>query len=368
MNKRTYFIKTFGCQANIADSERIENYLLSVGLTPVKEYKKAAWVIINSCSVRQSAENRVYGLVNNLQKLRINELTNLRIILTGCMLYHPIRYLKKRLTGVDYFVRTPDWPKFIKAHFDTSQYRSGNNIPVAEYKGYTLVPIMEGCNNFCTYCVVPYARGREQSRPMKEIINEVKNLVKRGHRKILLLGQNVNSYNSKLKIKSQKLKVKAPFAKLLVGLNKINGVERIAFLSSNPWDFTDDIIEAMTLPKIAHHLHLPVQSGDKKILRRMNRKYTPLQYIELVDRIKKKIPDIRISTDIIVGFPGETKKQFQHTVDLCRKIGFYQAFINKYSPRPGTAAYKMEDNVPIIEKKRRWRILDNLINRDRVKI
>jgi len=352
MVKKTYYLKTFGCQANLADSEKIENYLLSAGLAPVKEFKQAAWVIINSCSVRQSAENRVYGLVNNLKKLKIDN-CKLKIIITGCMLYHPIEYLKKRLPGVDYFVRTSDWPEFIKAHFDTSQYRSENIVPVTKYKGYALVPIMEGCDNFCAYCVVPYARGREQSRPMEEIIDEIKDLVKKDYRKVLLLGQNVNSYDSKLKIKSQKLKVKAPFAKLLVELNKIKGLRKIAFLSSNPWDLTDDIIEAMALPKVSRYFHLPVQSGDKEILRRMNRKYTPLQYIELVKKIRDRIPDIKISTDIIVGFPNETKEQFQHTVDLCREIGFYQAFISKYSPRPGTAAYKMEDNIPIIEKKRR---------------
>jgi len=354
MNKRTYFIKTFGCQANLADSEKIDSYLLSAGLTPIKEYKKASWVIINSCSVRQSAENRVYGLINNLQKLKVENL-ELKVILTGCMLYHPIKYLKKRLPGVDYFVRTPDWPKFIEAHFDTLKYRSRNIVSVSEYKGYALVPIMEGCNNFCSYCVVPYARGREQSRPMKEVINKVKDLIKKGHYRVLLLGQNVNSYDF------------TSFATLLVELNRIKELKKIAFLSSNPWDLTDDIIEAMALPKVARHLHLPVQSGDKEILRRMNRKYTPLQYIELVNKIRKKIPDIKISTDIIVGFPGETKKQFQYTIDLCQKIGFCKAFINKYSPRPGTAAYKMEDDIPIAEKKRRWRILDNLINRDRVK-
>ena len=356
MNKKTYFIKTFGCQANLADSEKIENYLLSAGLTPVKDYKKAGWVIINSCSVRQSAENRVYGLVNNLKKLKIENLKpaspvgGLKIIITGCMLYHPIGYLEKRLPGVDYFVRISDWPEFIKAQFNTSRCRSEKVVSVAEYKGYALVPIMEGCNNFCAYCVVPYARGREQSRPMKGIINKVKDLIKKGHYKVLLLGQNVNSYDS------------MSFATLLTELNKIKKLKKIAFLSSNPWDLTDDIIEAMALPKITRHLHLPVQSGDKEILRKMNRKYTPLQYIELVDKIRKRIPDIKISTDIIVGFPGETKKQFQHTVDLCRKIGFCQAFINKYSPRPGTIAYKMEDNIPIAEKKRRWRALDDLIN------
>jgi len=368
MTEKTYYLKTFGCQANLADSEKIGNYLCSAGLSPVDDIKKAAWIIINSCAVRQSAENRVYGLANNLQKFKIKNL-KLKIILTGCMLYHPIEYLKKRLPGVDYFVKTPDWPEFIKAHFDTSQYRSENIVPVTEYKGYALVPIMEGCDNFCAYCVVPYARGREQSRPMEEIIDEVKDLVKKDYRKVLLLGQNVNSYGKNLKRKTQSVKQrKISFAMLLRELNKIKGLRKIAFLSSNPWDLTDDIIEAMALPKVSRYFHLPVQSGDKEILHRMNRKYTPLQYIELVKKIRDRIPDIKISTDIIVGFPDETKEQFQHTVDLCREIGFYQAFISKYSPRPGTAAYKMEDNVPIIEKKRRWRILDNLINRGKVKI
>jgi len=359
MNKKeAFFIKTYGCQANLADSERLANLLREVGLNSVDDVRSADWVIINSCAVRQSAENRVYGLVNNLEKLRINELTNLRIILTGCMLYHGLPYLKKRLPKVDYFVKTPDWLDFIKAHFGASRRRSRITNSVTEYMGYALVPIMEGCNNFCTYCVVPYARGREQSRPVEEIINEVKDLVKNGYRKVLLLGQNVNSYGSKSKIKT-------PFTALLTRLNEIEGLKKIAFLSSNPWDLTDDIIEAMALPKMSRYLHLPVQSGDKEILRKMNRKYTPLQYIELVNKIRKKVPDIKISTDIIVGFPGETKIQFRHTVDLCQKVGFVKAYVSMYSPRLQTAAYKLTDDIPYKEKKRRWQVLDELINKKR---
>ncbi len=228
---------------------------------------------------------------------------------------------------------------------------------------------MEGCNNFCSYCVVPFARGRENSRPFEEIICEVNELAKRGYEEITLLGQNVNSYGKSVKLKSQNSKLrlktknlKTPFADLLRVLNKIKGINKISFLTSNPWDLDDEIIEAMKLPKIDRYFHLAVQSGDDEILKKMNRKYTTRKFIGLVKKIRKEIPEIKIGTDIIVGFPGETEKQFQNTVNLCKKIGFAKAYISLYSPRPQTAAFKLKDNVSHQEKRRRWRILEELIN------
>ncbi|TSC54142.1 MAG: hypothetical protein LiPW16_137 [Microgenomates group bacterium LiPW_16] len=326
---------------NEADSERIAGWYEGKGWKPAKNIYNADVAIINTCSVRQSAEDRVYGLINNLMKVK-GQKPRLRqgfggqakIILTGCMLYHPIVYLKKKLPKIVEFKR-------IEEFHSVSAVRQS---PI-----HTWVPISQGCDNFCSYCVVPYTRGREKSRPMEEIVCEAEELARRGYKEITLLGQNVNSY-------------RPSFAKLLTVLHGIPELEKISFLTSNPWDLTDDIIEAMKLPKIDRYLHLPVQSGDDEILKRMNRHYTAKDYLNLVKKIRQEIPDIKIGTDIIVGFPGETEKQFQNTVNLCKKVGFVKAYIAQYSPRPGTAAYKLKDDVSPEEKKRRWRILDSLIN------
>jgi tRNA-2-methylthio-N6-dimethylallyladenosine synthase len=359
--KHYYFIKTFGCQMNESDSERIAGWYENNGWQQAKNYQVADEVVINSCSVRASAEHRVYGLINNLKLLKLQnpKANKPKIVLTGCMLRLPLRTLKEKLPGVDEFVRLE--------HFLT-------NSKIINHKS-SFVPISNGCNNFCSYCVVPYARGREKSREYEEIICEVQELVKRGVREITLLGQNVNSWgkdfvNSKLEnqkskpqLKSKNFeKIKTPFAILLNSLNNIEGLEKITFLTSNPWDLNDEIIEAMSLPKIDRYFHLPLQSGDDEILKRMNRKYTAEDYLSLIDRIRKKIPEIQFGTDIIVGFPGETEEQFQHTVELCRKVGFAKAYINKYSPRSGTTAYKLGDTITALEKKRRWLVLEKLIN------
>lgn len=358
---KTYFVKTFGCQANQADSEKIAGFLEAAGFRPAKKIDEANWVIINTCSVRQTAEDRVAGLVENIRKSKI--------VVTGCMLYHPIADLKKKLPDVDYFVKTNEWPEFFKGRCKVE--------PRREDGIHAWVPIMEGCNNFCAYCVVPYARGREKSRPFEEIIGEVEKLAKQGYGEITLLGQNVNSYgkdieNLNLKMKNEKLQSKiqnlrnkfaSHFALLLAVLNEIPGLRKISFLTSNPWDLTDDIIQSIKLPKIDKYLHLPVQSGDDEILGRMNRPYTAVQYIKLIEKVRKEIPQIKIGTDIIVGFPGETEKQFKKTVELCKKVGFEKAYIAKYSPRPGTAAFKFDNDIPYQEKKRRWKILEELINK-----
>lgn len=327
-----YFIKTFGCQANEADSEKIADALMEKGCKLAKKIEEADIAIINTCSVRESAENRVFGLINNLAK---NKNKKQKIILTGCMLYHPRKWLEEKMPQVDEFKQIKELTGSLNTHY---------LLP-----NTSCVSIMEGCDNFCSYCVVPYARGREKSRPLEKIICEVKELVKRGYKEITLLGQNVNSY-------------RPSFAELLIRLHKIPGLKKISFMTSNPWDLTDDIVEVMKLPKIDRYLHLPVQSGDDDILRRMNRHYTAKDYLELVKKIRQAIPDIQIGTDIIVGFPGETEEQLQHTVGLCKKVGFAKAYISRYSPRPGTAASKLKDDIPQKEKKRRWKILEELVN------
>lgn len=365
---RTYFIRTYGCQMNEADSEKLAAVLESQGYQLAKKIEDAEIVVINTCSVRESAENRVFGLVNKLTK-NIEHRTKgkgekQKIILTGCMVgsaqgkrrRYTLRQLKLKLPKVDEF-------KTIEELVGDARVS-----PKRKYKTSALVLIMEGCNHFCSYCVVPYARGPEKSRPFEEIICEVEELIKRGYKEIMLLGQNVNSYGKDFDkdTEAQRYrgakKFKNSFANLLCQLHQIRGLKKISFVTSNPWGLADEIIEAMKLPKIDRHFHLPVQSGDDQILKRMNRPYTAKQYLDLAKKIRKEIPDVKISTDIIVGFPGETKKAFGNTVKLCQKVSFEKAYIARYSPRSGTAAFKLEDNVLPEEKKRRWRILENLIN------
>lgn len=361
-----YFIKTFGCAANVADSEKIAGYYESEGYKPAKSINEADVIIINSCSVREAAENRVYGLINNLGKLKTKNL-KLKIILTGCMLRYGKSALQTKLPVVDEFKKISEYQNLKSSFLNLKS------------KVQALVPIMEGCNNFCTYCVVPYARGREKSIPFEEIICEVEKLVGSGTKEITLLGQNVNSYGKDFKedekqpilnylndiyhLSDKKFQDMTLFSLLLTVLNNVKGLQKIKFLTSNPWDLTDDIIEALKLPKIDKYLHLPVQSGDDKILKKMNRHYTAKQYFDLTNKIKREIPEITIGTDIIVGFPGETEEQFQNTVKLIKKVGFVKAYVAIYSPRPQTAAFKLKDNVPHKEKRRRWLVLDQLINK-----
>lgn len=328
---------------NQADSEKIAASLEKKGYQPAEKIEKADLVVINTCSVRQSAENRVLGLIRKFKTCpptgRIKNL-KLKIIVTGCLLYHDQKWLKKKMPNVTFLSLKDLVKEEVK--------------PKRNDQKHAFVTIMEGCNNFCTYCVVPFSRGRERSRSFEEIICEVEGLAKRGYQQITLLGQNVNSYGKDFNYQ---------FARLLVVLHTVKGIKKISFITSNPQDLTDDIIAAMKLPKIDRYLHLPVQSGDDSVLKRMNRQYTSARYLRLVTKIKMAIPDVQIGTDIIVGFPGETKKAFANTVKLCRQIGFVKAYIAKYSPRPGTAAFKMKDDVPAAEKKHRWLVLENLINK-----
>ncbi|HUS59995.1 MAG TPA: MiaB/RimO family radical SAM methylthiotransferase [Nevskiaceae bacterium] len=348
-----YFIKTFGCQMNEADSEKMAALFESQGYKMARKIEDADVAVINTCSVRESAENRVFGLIRNLTRQKGKRQ---KIILTGCMVgsargerrRYSLAELKRKLPDVDEF-------KSIEELIGETQVSSKRKYPTRAF-----VPVMRGCDHFCSYCVVPYGRGKERSRPFDEIVCEIEELAKRGYKEITLLGQNVNSYGKNLKPRWK-------FSGLLRRLHQIEGIKRISFITSNPWDLTDDIIEAMSLPKSDRYLHLPVQSGDDEILKEMNRPYTAKGYLDLVKKIRAKIPNIKIGTDLIVGFPGETKKQFENTVKLCQKVGFVKAYIARYSPRPGTAAFKLKDNVPPEEKKRRWQILENLINHVKVK-
>jgi len=340
---------------NEADSERIAGSYQKRGYKKAGSATKADEIIINTCSVRQSAEDRVVGLLYNLsQKFKTNK-KRPKVILTGCMLHYGEKKLAKMMPFVDEFL------PISKVGFGKPSLRQD--------KKHAWAPISSGCNAFCTYCIVPLARGREKSRPAKEVIKEVDQLVANGYHSITLLGQNVNSYGLEkvvigLRKRYKPFKGKPPFVKLLDSLCQIKDLKRIDFLTSNPWDFYPELIDCISKnKKISRLIHLPVQSGDNRILKKMNRGYTREQYLALIEKTRKRIPKIEFGTDIIVGFPGETKAQFNNTVDLCRKIGFKVAYIAKYSPRPGTMAAKLyKDNLPYREKKRRWKILDELIN------
>ncbi|MBU1071299.1 MiaB/RimO family radical SAM methylthiotransferase [Patescibacteria group bacterium] len=350
-----FFIKTFGCQANKSDSERIAGDYIARGFKETFNWKKANEIVVNTCSVRQRAEDRVKGFLLNTEKYFGNNRP--KTILTGCMLHHKKKNLLKLLPQIDQIL------PINKVGF--------NSPAIRKDKLHAFVPISSGCNSFCTYCIVPYSRGREISRSVKDIISEVKDLINNGYREITLLGQNVNSYGlEKTNIKTRKstsIKPKSspPFVNLLQEISKFKGLKTINFLTANPWDFHPALIKEITQNrKINRFIHLPVQSGSNRILKLMNRGYTAQNYIKLINQIKVAVPNATFGTDIIVGFPGETEKDFQDTIDLAKKAGFQVAFIAQYSPRPGTVAYRLyQDNIPPQIKKKRWQILENLINK-----
>lgn len=333
----TYFIQTYGCQYNAWDAARINYMLQKIGLIPASE-KEAEIILIIACAVRQTAVNRVFGKVNSWK--------GKKVILTGCILKNDQKkFISKGVSFWD--IQKPDELKNILNLKD--EISISNLLKLGNSKS-AFLPIMTGCNNFCTYCAVPYTRGRETSRPPEDIIADFKTLVTKGEKEITLLGQNVNSYQF-------------GFAKLLKTLNDLPGNFTIYFTSNHPKDMTDEVIGAIaSLPKVAKQIHLPLQSGSDKILQAMNRPYNKRQYLDLVTKIKHKIPDIILTTDVIVGFPGETEQDFQETVDIFNKLGYQIAYINKYSPRAGTAAFHLGDPIPWSEKQRRWHILENLVS------
>jgi len=356
---KTYTIITFGCQSNLADSERIASVLENAGLKFENNKNKTDILIFNTCSVRQKAEDRIFGLKKEVEKLRIKN-HKLKIILTGCMMHYSEKELKRRLPFIDIFIdikKIAILPKLLGINVRHRVSNINTDYLNLEPK-YTSefsagVPISYGCNNFCTYCIVPYSRNREYSRKAKDIIKEVKKLAKNGYKEIWLLGQNVNSYNDN----------GFKFPDLLREINSINGDFWIRFTSPHPKDFSNDMIKAMKeSEKFAHYINLPAQSGDNKILKKMNRPYTVGHYKKLILKIRKAIPGISISTDIIVGFPGETKKQFKNTENFFKELEFDMAFLSEYSPRAGTAAALiMKDNVPHKEKERRKDKLNNIL-------
>lgn len=349
---------------NRSDSERIAAVLENIGYSPASNINEADLILVNACSVRQSAIDRIWGLIPKFDKLKA-ENKNLKTVLTGCLLKKDKRKFAKKpaphraggsgagfdlVFDIKNILKLPEFLKKNEVSIPCNNYLEVKPKYSTNFTAY--VPIMTGCNNFCAFCVVPYTRGREISRSAEKILEEAEGLIKKGCKEIWLLGQNVNSYNSN----------GVKFPELLKKINNIPGDFWIRFTSSHPKDFSDELIEVMAQSeKVTEYLNLPVQSGDNEVLKKMNRPYAIDYYKDLVKKIRKKIPDITLSTDVMVGFPGETEKQFQNSVNLFKEIKFDMAYISQYSPRPETAASRLEDNISHREKEKRWKILADIL-------
>lgn len=350
----TAAVITFGCQMNARDSEKLTGILEKIGYTMIDQEEKADFVIYNTCTVRENANQRVYGRLGQLNRVKRKN-PHMLIGLCGCMMQEPhvVEKLKKSYRFVDLIFGTHNIYKFaevLATRFESERMvidiwkdtdRIVEDLPSErKYSFKSGVNIMFGCNNFCSYCIVPYVRGRERSRNPRDIIREIENLAADGVKEVMLLGQNVNSYG-------KTLEEPMTFAQLLQEIEKIEGLERIRFMTSHPKDLSDELIEVMAQSqKICKHLHLPVQSGSTRILEKMNRRYTKEHYLGLVEKIKAAVPDISLTTDIIVGFPGETEEDFQETLDVVRKVRYDSAFTFIYSKRTGTPAAVLEEQVP----------------------
>jgi len=350
---KKYTISTFGCQMNENDSERLAGMLSAAGYIETDKVNESDLIIYNTCCVRENAELKVYGHLGALKKLKRDN-PDLVIAVCGCMMQQKevVDHIRNTYRHVDLIFGTHNLYKFPELLYGAMISRK-TVIEVLDADGYVAeglpierkdgikawVTIMYGCNNFCSYCIVPYVRGRERSRNPEEIINEVRMLGRQGYKEITLLGQNVNSYGKDLKDDYS-------FARLLHYINDVEGIERIRFMTSHPKDLSDELITAMRdCKKVCEHLHLPIQAGSTRILEEMNRKYTKEQYMELVSRVREHVPGIAVTTDIIVGFPGESDEDFEHTVDVLQKVRYDFAYTFLYSKRTGTPAAKMEQQV-----------------------
>ncbi|MDD2766219.1 MAG: MiaB/RimO family radical SAM methylthiotransferase [Candidatus Moranbacteria bacterium] len=371
---KKFFLKTFGCQQNVADSERIESFYLSRGFSRAETIEEADVLLLNTCVIRDKAEEKVYGMIKSLRTRLGNKSPH--IVVTGCLIGAASRVpggkMMKRLT-----TRLPD-VEFLPLEEVGFEY-----TPTRASGKTASIVISNGCNNYCAFCIVPFSRGKERSRAFADILSEAKQVIADGYEEIVLLGQNVNSYGADFlqekiqeeeeyilpdgkKVKPVMVKhlnrhrIPTLFPYLLESVAQIPKVKKVTFISSNPWDFSDELINVMArYENINRELHLPVQSGNDEILKKMNRWYTREEYLSLIDRIRQAIPKMTFTTDIIVGFPGETREQFEDSIDIVKRVGFVKTFIAWYSPRPGTSATKgMEDDVRIEEKQRRFHELD----------
>ena len=367
----TCFISTFGCQMNAHDSEKLLGILLEAGFVEGTS-EESDFVLYNTCTVRENANLRVYGRLGYLHSLKKKN-PHMMIALCGCMMQEPevVEKLKKSYRFVDLIFGTHNVYKLaelLEQRFETGKmvidiWKGTDKIveDLPSERKYTFksgVNIMFGCNNFCSYCIVPYVRGRERSREPEAIVKEVKRLVADGVSEVMLLGQNVNSYG-------KTLEHPVTFAQLLEMLEDVEGLKRIRFMTSHPKDLSDELIETMAKSKkICHHLHLPLQSGSSRILKIMNRRYDKEKYLNLVEKIRKAIPDISLTTDIIVGFPGETEEDFQETLDVVAKCGYDTAFTFLYSKRSDTPAAAMENQIPQDVAKERFNRLLALVQKE----
>ncbi len=363
-----YYILTMGCQLNENDSEKICGMVEKMGYEKTDNPNEADLILFNTCCVRENAEDKLFGKLGEVKKQK--EENGAIIAIGGCMMQekHITDKINKSYPYYDLIFGTHTLYRFpedlYKVILNKKKQKDILDIDGEIYEGLPIkrsdnqkasVAIMNGCNNFCTYCIVPYVRGRERSRKPEDIINEITALASEGYKEITLLGQNVNSYNGENGV---------TFAKLLEKIVKIDGIERIRFISPHPKDFTDDVIKVIAEnEKICKIIHLPLQSGSSNVLKAMNRKYTKEQYLNLVEKMKKQIPNVLFSTDIIVGFPGETEEDFEHTLDVVEKVKFEQVYMFIYSRRVGTPADKMENQIPEEIKHKRFDRLKELVEK-----
>ena len=367
----TCCIHTFGCQMNARDSEKLMGILEAVGYTPTED-ENADFILYNTCTVRENANLKVYGRLGYLGSLKKKH-PGMIIALCGCMMQEPqvVEKIKKSYRFVDLIFGTHNIYKLAELLAKRLEQESGMLVDVWEgtdkiveelpadrkYPFKSGVNIMFGCDNFCSYCIVPYVRGRERSRSPEDILKEIRRLASEGVIEVMLLGQNVNSYG-------KNLKEPVSFAQLLRQVEQVEGIQRIRFMTSHPKDLSDELIQVMKeSKKICRHLHLPLQSGSSRILKKMNRKYTKEQYLELVDKLRSAVPDISLTTDIIVGFPGETEEDFLETMDVVEKVRYDSAFTFLYSKRTGTRAAEMENQVPEAVMKDRFNRLLTRVQR-----
>ena len=368
--KLSFFVRTYGCQANVVDSQVIDNILIKMGFNKSLDIENADLIILNTCAIRENAELKVFGEIGWLVKKRKNN-PNIRVGVCGCMVQQENVFDRlSKNQHVDFIFGTHNidqLPEIIYESYINNnkilsvKHQAENKYKILprtiEQKHKAFVTIMDGCDKFCTYCIVPYTRGQQISRSKEDIIDEIKYLMQNGLKEVTLIGQNVNSYGLDFKDKTYH------FKDLLEDIAKLN-IPRIRFSTSNPWNLNKDLIDVMAkYDNIMPYIHLPIQSGDEEILKQMNRKMLIKDYIDLVDYLREKIPDISISTDLIVGFPNESSEAFRHTIDLYNRIKYDNAYTFIYSKREGTPAAKIIDHVTLTEKKKRLYELDELVRK-----
>lgn len=364
-NGKKYYLRTYGCQMNVHDSEAIRSYLETLGLINTDIIEEANIVVLNTCAIRENARDKVIGFLGKCKYLKKNR-DDFKIVLAGCMSEQPdfIEDIMNKHKYIDIVIGTHnihELPKLLLENFNkqvVEVYSNSDEIIEGMHferdsRVSAWVNIMYGCDKFCTYCIVPYTRGRERSRKLESVLEEVRTLKEKGYKEVTLLGQNVNAYGKD---------IGESFSNLLESVAQ-TGIDRIRFVTSHPWNFTDEMIKVIAkYNNIMPYIHLPIQSGSNEILKKMNRRYTKEEYWELFKKIKKEIPNVSITTDIIVGFPNETREDFEDTLNIVKKCEFDGAFTFIFSPRVGTPAAKMEDKIPMSEKEERLQELNELVN------